>query len=141
MHEPRRVLLFHIAAALYIKECSLDFLSCAADEKEAYLKNLYVAVIREAVELNLALDAQANGLEVVFGLFHQEMRAALSNRGRRDPSAALMYRKDANLSCTEGDEVGSSSAERARSGARVGGFGRPPVKEPVRGRARCAVGN
>ena len=45
------------------------------------------------------------------------------------------------MSCTEGDEVGSPSAERGRSGARVGGFGRPPVKELVRGRARCAVGN
>ena len=43
------------------------------------------------------------------------------------------------MSCTEGDEAGSPSAERARSGAWVGRFGRPPVKEPVRGRARSAV--
>ena len=42
---------------------------------------------------------------------------------------------------TEGDEVESTSAERARSGARVREFGSPPVKEAVRRRARCAVGN
>lgn len=33
MHEPRRVLLFHIAALLDVNECSLEFLSCADDEK------------------------------------------------------------------------------------------------------------
>lgn len=79
MSEQRRVVLFHITAMIDVNECSLEFLGCAANEKEAHLKSLYGAVIREAIELNLALDAHVNGLEVVFGLLHQEMRGALSN--------------------------------------------------------------
>lgn len=93
MHEPGRVLLFHIAAMLGVNECSLEFLNCAADEKEDYLKRLYSDVIREAV--------------------HQEKRGALSNKGRRDPSAALMYWKDANATRTMISPVPFSTVARA----------------------------
>ena len=96
MHEPRRVLLFYIVALLDLNECSLDFQSFVENEMEAYLNSLHGAVIREAIELNPALDADVNGLEVVFGLFHQEMRGMLSNNSIRDPSPAVMYWKDAN---------------------------------------------
>ena len=44
------------------------------------------------------------------------------------------------LSCTEGDAVGSSSAERARSESALGGYRETTRKGPVRGRARSAVG-
>ena len=43
------------------------------------------------------------------------------------------------VSCTEGDEVGSPSAERARSEGALGGCRETTRKGPVRGRARSAV--
>ena len=45
------------------------------------------------------------------------------------------------MSCTEGDEVGSPSAELARSGGALVGCRETTRKGPVRGRARSAVEN
>ena len=44
------------------------------------------------------------------------------------------------MSCTEGDEVGSPSAELARLEAALVGCRETTRKGPVRGRARSAVG-
>ena len=98
MHEPRRTLLFHVAAMLDVNECSLDFLDMDDEKKEKYFDLLCAAVVREACELDGEGNISRDKLRVVYGLFHDEMLKTLAKKGRRSPDFALRYWKDLNNS-------------------------------------------
>lgn len=113
LHEARRVLLFHVAAIMDVNECCLDFLDCSENDRKAYKKVLFSAVVREAVELESSLAPRAERLEVVFGLLHDEMREVLEEKCRRDPSAALLFWEQANQTSTMISPVPFNTIARA----------------------------
>ena len=96
MRDPRRVLLFHIAACLDVNECEMEFLNVAKPDRERYMKSLYNAVARESMELENTGVFSIEQLVMAFSMVHCEMRAVLKRNGRRKPSVALLYWKECN---------------------------------------------
>lgn len=96
VREPRRALLFHIAAMLDVNECGLDFLRCTDDEKVEYVNILERAVVREAIELDGDLARDEEMLVTIFKGFHKNMRSWLEKHGRCAANAALEYWKRVN---------------------------------------------
>lgn len=96
MREPRRVLLFHIAAILDINECELECLSIPSCEKDAYFQSLYSAVAREAIELGDTGPFSEDQLTSTFSMFHDNMRQELKSHSRRAPQYALQFWKEMN---------------------------------------------
>ncbi|KAI0558502.1 hypothetical protein FGB62_206g09 [Gracilaria domingensis] len=58
MHDSRRVLLFHIVAVMDVNECTLDFLPGSDSERKDYMKTLYDAIMREAIELEPSSEVE-----------------------------------------------------------------------------------
>lgn len=98
IREPRRVLLFHIAAVLDVNETCLDFLDYTWEQKVGYYEILYKAIVREAKELKKDIYFSAAELKVLFSLFHKSMIQKLQECGRRPIDAALNFWRDVNQS-------------------------------------------
>ena len=96
LHEPRRVLLYHVAAALDVNECQFEYIDPTPLSRDAYLKCLYRAVAREAVELDKGLHTLEEDLDTIFGMFHKQMLKYLAQKGRQEPSKTLQYWKEQN---------------------------------------------
>lgn len=90
MHQPRRVLLFHIAALLDVNECALDCMDINTDEEIEYYKLLHTSVVREVEELNINSIVDTNYLLISLHALHKQMLQHLNLEGRKEPGAALL---------------------------------------------------
>ena len=96
MRGPRRILLFHIASILDVNECELEYLQCSQRDRESYMKVLYTAVSREAMEHEANSVFDIDQLSVVFGLLHKNMRRELQSTSRKEPETTLDYWRKCN---------------------------------------------
>ena len=86
------------------------------------------------------LDVEQIDLSHVPDRLRERFRRMLKKYSRMWDGTLGEINTTVHLSCTEGDEVGSSSAELARSEGALVGCRETTRKGPVRGRARSAVG-
>ncbi|KAI0566289.1 Ribonuclease H-like protein [Gracilaria domingensis] len=94
--EERRVILLHLAAILDVNECELDFLGENESAREGYFSLLYDSLIGELRALDDTVSISGSCLQVLFELFHDEMRNSLKRDGRKEPDEALHYWRRAN---------------------------------------------
>ncbi|KAI0557019.1 hypothetical protein FGB62_357g02 [Gracilaria domingensis] len=96
VRKERRVILFHLAAILEVIECELDFLGESESAREGYFSLLYYSLIGELRALDDTVSISGSSLQVLFELFHNEMRTSLKRDGRKESDEALHYWRRAN---------------------------------------------